>query len=124
MPAREYYGDAISLDTAAAILGCSRKTLLRWHAIGYGPPRMPTHTRRVEYRRSQVEAWKAEHGSRRRTPSEAFRVASEAAPERDCTSGPKGSSDAERESCEQLLRLRRVRGKQIKAFEPQRKTRA
>jgi hypothetical protein len=104
MPARQYYGDAISLDTAAAILGRSRKTLLRWHAIGYGPPRQSTHTRRAEYSRTQVKAWKAEHGSPRHTSTTKLREAA-AARERNCTSGHKTHSDSERELCERLLRL-------------------
>jgi predicted DNA-binding transcriptional regulator AlpA len=63
MPRKNYYGDEISLDAAAAILGCSRKTLLRWDSCGYGPPRKETGSRRVAYSKAQVETWKAEHGS-------------------------------------------------------------
>ena len=47
MPRKNYYGDEISLDTAAAILGYSRKTLPRWDSRGYGPPRKETFSRCV-----------------------------------------------------------------------------
>ena len=68
MPRKNYYGDEISLDTAAAILGYSRKTLTRWHSRGDGPPRKETFSRRVSYSKAQVETWKAEHEAGR-TPT-------------------------------------------------------
>jgi predicted DNA-binding transcriptional regulator AlpA len=68
MPRKNYYGDEISLDTAAAILGYSRKTLTRWHSCGDGPPRKETFSRRVSYSKAQVETWKAEHEAGR-TPT-------------------------------------------------------
>ena len=60
MPRKTYYGDDISLDTAAEILGVSRKTLWRWDRDGYGPPRKKLYMRRAEYSKAQVEAWKAD----------------------------------------------------------------
>jgi predicted DNA-binding transcriptional regulator AlpA len=68
MPRKSYYGDEISLDTAAAILGHSRKTLTRWHSCGDGPPRKETFSRRVSYSKAGVENWKAEHEAGR-TPT-------------------------------------------------------
>jgi predicted DNA-binding transcriptional regulator AlpA len=63
---RGYYGDEMSLEMAAAALGKSRKTLLRWHCQGYGPARTSTCKRRVQYSKREVEAWKGGQELRRK----------------------------------------------------------
>ncbi len=66
---RQLFGDfnTIDMEEAAAIVGKSTKTLQRWRAIGYGPS-FKLDMRYVSYSRAELEAWKAEHDSKR-TPS-------------------------------------------------------
>ena len=54
--------ELISRTTAAAILGVTPRTLLRWHDKNFGPKREEVSQGRYRYRKTEVEAWVAEHG--------------------------------------------------------------
>jgi hypothetical protein len=46
----------ISLSEAACFIGVSQKTLCRWHAGNYGPPRI-VHKRHIFYDWKKLFAW-------------------------------------------------------------------
>ena len=54
--------ELISRITAAAMLGVTPRTLLRWHDKNFGPKREEVSQGRYGYRKAEVEAWVAEHG--------------------------------------------------------------
>src|SRR5262245_42551594 len=54
--------DQIDRHTAAAMLGITIRTLLRWHHQNFGPERLVISQGRYAYRIAEVEAWVAEHG--------------------------------------------------------------
>ena len=51
--------DYLTEDQLAAELGCTRRTLRRWHVLGEGPPRRKIGNR-ILYRRPSVERWLAD----------------------------------------------------------------
>jgi predicted DNA-binding transcriptional regulator AlpA len=55
--------DYFTEDELAAALGCTTRTLRRWHALGDGPPRTKLGGCRVLYRRGAVERWLASRES-------------------------------------------------------------
>ena len=59
---RQAQTDLIDRHTAAAMLGITIRTLLRWHHQNFGPERVVISQSRYAYRRAEVEAWVAEHG--------------------------------------------------------------
>ncbi len=65
--------DWTSRATAAAVLGITPRTLLRWHHQNYGPKRELKSDRC--YSRAEVEAWVAEHGPGSRRPRSARKAA-------------------------------------------------
>jgi hypothetical protein len=53
--------ELISRGTAAAMLGITVRTLLRWHHANFGPERLISNCR-YRYRISDVRAWVEERG--------------------------------------------------------------
>jgi predicted DNA-binding transcriptional regulator AlpA len=47
----------LSVDDLATLLGVHRRTLLRWHGAGQGPPRCMLPGRRIAFRPESVVAW-------------------------------------------------------------------
>lgn len=56
-PATEY----LNTEQAARYLGLSKVRLEMWRCRGGGPPYVRIGTRIIRYRRSQLDAWMAEH---------------------------------------------------------------
>jgi hypothetical protein len=54
--------ELIGRGTAAAMLGITVRTLLRWHHENFGPERLKISDYRYRYRISDVRAWVDEHG--------------------------------------------------------------
>jgi len=52
----------ISRITAAAMLGVTPRTLLRWHDKNFGPKREEVSQGRYGYRKDEVKAWVVKHG--------------------------------------------------------------
>lgn len=53
-------GDRLTREEAAEYLRVSPRTLDRWHEERIGPPRIKIG-RRIEYRRSVLDAWILQH---------------------------------------------------------------
>lgn len=47
----------LTTDEAAQLLGVNPRTLMRWHNLGFGPPKIKMGLRSVRYAQSSLEKW-------------------------------------------------------------------